>query len=177
VNTRTPSPFQVERAFTALLEARAQLLADDPEMAEQDSQLWQDMLQGQADGDPFSVIDRLVGAALDADDMADVAVKRAQEIRERAARLKRRHDRLRATVMDMLQALDIAKLERPTYSAAIRPAPAHVVITDEAALPDAWWRVKREPNKSAIASALKAGERVPGTEWSNQQNSLTIRTS
>ncbi|MGD2215170.1 MAG: siphovirus Gp157 family protein [Gemmatimonadales bacterium] len=39
-----------------------------------------------------------------------------------------------------------------------------VLVRDQGALPEAYWRVKREPAKAEIKRALKAGIEVPGAE-------------
>ena len=47
-----------------------------------------------------------------------------------------------------------------------------VVITDEALVPDHYYRIKREPDKAGIKKGLKAGEEIPGAaleeRWSIQ---------
>jgi len=68
------------------------------------------------------------------------------------------------------------KFERADYTASIRPGQPHVLVTDGTALPDTMVRVKREPDKTLIGAALKAGDTVPGAELSNSAPNLTIRT-
>jgi hypothetical protein len=168
-----PSPFQVRRAFEALTFARERLLAED--VGPEDQKLWADMLEGEADGDPLAVIDRIIEGALDAEAMAEAVQQRRQDLAERKARHERRADRLRQTAQDMLTALDITTLSRAAYGASIGPGRAHVVITDEDRLPPDLVRIKREPNKDAIAKFLKAGEQVAGAELSNPQQVMTVR--
>jgi hypothetical protein len=170
-----PSPWQVERAFQALSEARARLLAIAPDLAAEDEQAYLDNLEGEADGDPLATIDALVRASLDAADFAALAAGRMKALAERRARFERREERLRAIVQDMLTALDLKRFERPDYSATIRAGSPHVVVTDVDALPPQFQRLTVTADKTAIGTALKLGDQVPGAELSNSSPSLSIR--
>jgi len=50
---------------------------------------------------------------------------------------------------------------------SIRAGKASVVITDEQALPDAYIRTKREPDRVALLADLMQGEIIPGAVLSN----------
>ncbi len=169
-----PSPFRIEQAMSVLMAARERLLADEPGI-EQDEKLYLDCLDGQS-GDAFEIVDRIVHAALEADDLAEQASRRMADIAERRARFKRRNEALRGVAFAMLDALAVPKFERATYTASIRPGQPHVVVTDETKLPPGTVRINREPDKAQISALLKAGETVSGAELSNSMPSLTIRT-
>jgi hypothetical protein len=169
------SSYAVQQAMTALAQARERLLAIDPDMGE-DQTLLADCLEGEAEGDPFAVIDRLVAAAIHANDMAEIAHVRATELAERKARFKRRNEQLRGVVQEMLTALDIRKLERVQYTASIRAGTPHVVVTDIDDLPEIYVRTKREPDKAAILAALNEGYEFDGATKSNAPPSLMIKT-
>jgi len=47
-------------------------------------------------------------------------------------------------------------------------------ITDENALPDGFWRIKREPDKAYIKSRLVRGEEIPGATLRQAPPSLVI---
>jgi hypothetical protein len=51
-----------------------------------------------------------------------------------------------------------------------------VVITDPEAIPGAFMRVRREPDKTAIGAAIASGADIPGAEMRNGLPALTIRT-
>ena len=172
--TDAPSPFRIEQAMSALLSARARLLAEDPDI-ESDERLYADMLEGQSEGDPFDVLDRVIRAAIHAGSMADAAKRRADEISARAARYARRRDNLRAAAFAALDALGIRKHERPDFVASVRAGTASVQITDETKLAQEYVRWSMAPDKAAIAAALKAGEAVDGAELSNGMPSLAIK--
>jgi hypothetical protein len=71
----------------------------------------------------------------------------------------------------------LKKIEADDMTLTTGLGPASVVITDEAMLPESFWRVKREPNKVAIGEALKGGVTVPGAGRGNQAPVLKVRTS
>lgn len=170
--SRAPSPWQLHRALALLFEARRQLTEIDPTIAD-DVQLLVDSLEGMTDG--VEVIDRLADAAITADLLAQATKEHAAKVVARAARAERQSKWLREQIMHAMATLEITKLQRPGYSASITPGPAHVVITDDTVLTDKYVRIKREPNKSAIGEALKAGEHVEGAALSNPAPTLRIR--
>ncbi len=174
MSTRAPSPYQVEQAMSVLMAARERLLTDEPGI-EADEKLYLDCLDATSD-DAFEVIDRIVAAAIEADDLAEQASRRMADIAERRARFKRRNEQLRGVAFAMLEALDIAKFERADYTASIRAGQPRVVVTDETMLPPQFLRLKTETDKAAIGAALKGGGTVPGAELSNSMPSLSIRT-
>jgi hypothetical protein len=174
--TRAPSAYAVQQAMSALLQAKARLLAEAPDITE-DERLLLDSIEGEAEGDPFAVLDRLVAAAIHAADMAEIAHVRATELAEREARFKRRNEQLRGVVFDMISALDIKRpIERPTYTASIGQGPVKVILTDEEALQDQYVRITKTPILSAIGNALKAGEQVNGATLSNPAPRLILKT-
>jgi len=52
-----------------------------------------------------------------------------------------------------------------------------VIITNEKALADEWFRIKKNPNLEKIGKALHSGEIVDGAELSNPKPQITIRRS
>lgn len=100
-----------------------------------------------------------------------------QQKKERLARLEYRDERLRELLLRLLQAAELRKIELPEATLSVRPKPPKVIITDDTLLPQDMWRIKREPSLSAIGTALKEGETVPGATLSNQPDTISIRTS
>jgi hypothetical protein len=174
--TKAPSAWQIERAFAALTQVRDRLLAEDATLPE-DQRLWQDMIEGEAEGDPLAVIDRVIRAAIDAEMLADLAHVRKTELSEREARFKRRCEQFREVAFRLLDALEIRHRETPDFTAWIGAGRQRVIITDDTKLPESLVRVKREPALSLIAAGLKAGEQIEGAALANGGPSLTIRKS
>jgi len=169
-----PSAYRMEQAMSALLAVRQRLLQDDPDLAD-DERLFSDMLEGES-GDAMEVLHRVLRASIAAKDMAEAADTRASDIAARRDRYRRRAEALRGAAFAALDALGIKKLELPDLTASVRAGQPVVVITDETALPEAFIRTKRDPDKALINAALKAGNTVPGAELSNSTPSLAVRT-
>jgi hypothetical protein len=147
-------------------------------MPEDDQRLWADMLEGSAQGaDPFSVVDRLVGAILERERFAEaLRLWRNADLAERQARFDRAATRQRAIVQQFLERLAIRRLTRPGFTLSIGPGRPHVVPSaSPEQLPARFQRVSVEADRQALAEALRAGEAdVPAT-WSNPEPVLTIR--
>jgi hypothetical protein len=171
-----PSAPAIERAFIALAEARERLLAIDANLPE-DERAWIDNLEGEAKGDPLRTIDRLVEAAIEADIMAGALHVREIELAERRARFLHRNETLRTIARDMLQALEVKRLERAGYTASIGLSPGKVHVSDVDLLPPQYTRVTVTADKTALHSALKLGDEIPGATLGNGEPTITIRTT
>ncbi len=170
---RAPSSYRVMNAVMELAQVREMLLAIDPTI-EDDPALFQDLLDGEG-GDNLAVIERLIEASIETDALADAAKLRLADLAERRARFERRRDAYRAVALKALEAINLKRLERPTWTASIGNRPPKVMVNEDA-LPDRWFRVKREADKAALATALKAGETIDGATLSNGGVGLTVRT-
>lgn len=117
----------------------------------------------------------LFARSLDAD---AAAVKQwAKDATERAKAIEARADRLRAYLAANLEAVGIEKVEGPGVSISFRKSSA-VVIDGEDLIPTEFMRQKPapapEPDKTAIAAAIKAGQEVPGAHIEHRR-SLQIK--
>lgn len=101
----------------------------------------------------------------------------AAEIGDLEARRKRLKDRAqtkRQLITDAMTTAGLSKLEYARWTVSTSWRKAGVVITDETALPETAWRIKREPDKTAIKALLEAGD-CPGAAWGNGYHSITIK--
>lgn len=96
-------------------------------------------------------------------------------LRQRKARFERREQAMRALMFSAMQTADLTRLEMPEATLSIRQGTPKVVITDEAAIPDEFVRIKREPDKALIKTALNNFEDVPGATMSNVEPVLAVR--
>lgn len=106
------------------------------------------------------------------------AVKQwAKDAAERAKAIEARAERLRTYLASNLEACGIEKVEGPGVSISFRKSAA-VVIDGEDLIPAEYMRQKPapapEPDKKAIADAIKAGIEVPGAHI-EQRRSLSIK--
>ena len=170
-----PSPFKVGEAMRALHEARERILAVEPDMQQEDADLWRDMIEGES-GDAYEVIERIVSASIDADYMAKMVAERQKDLAERKARFERRKDNFRSVALQLLEIIGTDRLTFPDFTVSIGDRPAKVLITDETKLPFALTRTTIEPMKGLIAAELKAGREVPGATWSNPERGISVRS-
>lgn len=152
----TVSPRRLELAMSTA----QQLLAELPE----DDQLRLDTIEGETEA--FELMDRITESVLADETLAELA-------RARAKRLEERADHRRAIILQMLEALDMTKVQRPLYTASLshRSKP---VVTNADALPDDF--IRHAVDLVALGKALRAGQTVEGAELSNPMPSLTLRT-
>ena len=97
-------------------------------------------------------------------------------MRARLSRLEDGAEHLRAACLHAMQEANIKTIPAPDMSVSVGLSPAKVIVTVEAArLADRFRRFPPpEPDKKAIADALKRGERVEGAELSNRAPFLRI---
>lgn len=101
------------------------------------------------------------------------AIKNFQARSDRkAARIERR----RGAILAALEIVGLTKKELATATLSVSAGRPKVIITDETALPNSLFRKRmiHEPDITAIAEALKAGEDVPGAILSNTKPALRV---
>lgn len=101
----------------------------------------------------------------------------AKDAAERAKAIEARAERLRDYLASNLEACGIEKVDGPGIAISFRKSSA-VVIDGEDLIPAEFMRTKPapppEPDKKAIADAIKAGREVPGAHV-EQRRSLQIK--
>lgn len=139
---------------------------------DESDQAWIDSIEGETE--LFEVCGRIVSRIGDLDTY-DAAIKdRMACMKARADRFKGQSQSLRGALMTLMDACGQKKLELPEATLSVSQRKPKRVVTDETRIPEAFWRVKREIDKTAINAA--DGD-VPGTEFDNGGASLTIRRS
>lgn len=98
------------------------------------------------------------------------------ELELRQTRLERRERAMRDLAFRIMEMTGLRKIETAEATFSIANGQPRVVVTDEAALPDAVCKFTRTPDKTKIKEWLKAGTAVPGAALSNSEPHLTIRT-
>lgn len=155
-----------------LKQLREQLITLDDEIAS-DEKLLTDTLDGETEA--LELLRVVVRQALDAETFEEALKHRREELETRAARFKARAARCRNFVSEAMQTLQIKALAAEDFTASVRDGKPSVRITDAAALPEQFMRIKFEPMKIEIGDALKAGATIAGAELSNAGPVLTIR--
>jgi hypothetical protein len=148
------------------------LLLECPELAEDDV-LRADMIEGETDA--FKFLQDLEHKRQDACAMMDGIATRIDTLAQRSRRIDRREQAIRKMMHKILDAADLRKVELPEATISIRNGTPKVIIIEQNELPDYYIRIKREPDKTLIGAALKAGSTVPGAALSNSEPTISIR--
>lgn len=161
----------IAQITSAVRSAVARMRADDPDtdaaalaaLVEQEAPEFNDMLAA------------LCRAADEAASERDTLTERIRVLQGRRERHDNRHEEYRSLIFAALQAAEQTKWKSAEFTVSITPGRPGVVITDPAAIPDQFVRVRREPDKTAIGAAIASGATVPGAEQRNGLPTLTVR--
>ena len=126
--------------------------------------------------DLHELLAAIVRGALEDEAMAGMLKVRMNQMADRMDRIEARAERRRAIVRDAMLEAGVDKLAMPDFTASVRKGPPHVVIVDEALIPDDY--IERRPHllKREIGEALKNGTPVEGAVLSNPGMTLSVRT-
>jgi hypothetical protein len=142
---------------------------DDPDFAT--------LLDNECDG--RTRIARMLWASIEAADAASAAEYRVAKIKARQAAFEARSERLRDIAMWMMGEIGIKRVQEPEFIATVTtPKDGPVIVTvDISELPARFVRVKKEVDKTAIKTALVAGEDLSSIAIrGNPKPHLTIRS-
>jgi hypothetical protein len=160
------NPEIIRRAIDALRVTHPEIAADE--------EAW--LLALESETDTIECFDRIVDEISDAEDRADSIARRIERIKERRQRFVRRGEAMRSLAFKLMQHINLPKLVLDEATLSIRNGPRKVIITDETALPDNCWRIKREPALDQIRKLINSGETVNGAELSNAEPVLSVHT-
>lgn len=171
-----PSAWKIEQAMSAWQSARARILVEDTDLANDENALA--ALLGPEEGNVRDILSRLLSATQQATALAIGASEMLTNLRVRQERYDRRAETFRATIFAIMDAVGERKVEFPHGTVSIAAGRSRAIITNEATLPDHFVRVEttRTPDKAAISAALKVGEVIEGAMLSNGLPTLTIRS-
>lgn len=99
-----------------------------------------------------------------------------KDFRARADRKAARIERRRGAILAALEIVGLMKKELATATLSVAAGRPKVIVTDEAAIPDDFFRTRiiHEPDLNRIGDSLKAGEEVPGAILSNTSPTLRV---
>ena len=148
------------------------------------------LLAGYADVDEETVRDTLEGitdlhemiAAIIRSALVDEALQaglrtRIDDMRQRLTRLDERSAKKRQMALETMCEVGLKKLEQPDFTASARAGVPSLIIMSEGLVPETYW-VPQPPklDRQALLTDLKRGAEVPGTQLSNPQPTLAVRT-
>jgi len=149
------------------------LLTAYPELAE-DTDLRADMLEGSTAA--YDVLTRLVNIERDSDSMSKAIAERIRDLSSRKARAEKRKDAMRLMMLRVMRAIGAPKVNLVEATVSITKGRDSVEIVDEAKLPDAYVRIERVPDKTALKAAL-ANDNVPGARMRSGEETITVRSA
>ena len=102
---------------------------------------------------------------------------RLEDMRERLSRLELRASKKRLIAFEAMTDVGLAKLEQPDFTASVRVGSPALVVIAEDKIPGPYW-LPQPPklDRQAILGELKRGAEIPGTQMSNPQPVLMVRT-
>lgn len=106
--------------------------------------------------------------------VSEAAMVKAEKkaLEDRAKALDRKADRLKEYLKD---ALNGESLSDPRVKVSFRKSPDSVDVFSIEKLPSMYFRVKTEPDKTAIKKALQDGKDIPGARLITDDISITIK--
>lgn len=143
--------------------------------ASDDEQLVADMIQGETS--IHELLAKVVEQITTDGGLVKGIDETVKRLKERQDRIEKRIGWFRTAAATAMEVAAIKKLEAPAGTITLKAVPPSVVITDEAAIPSAFWKVP-EPrlDKKAVLDALKDNVAVPGAELGNGGQTIQIRT-
>jgi len=140
-----------------------------------DEQTFMDTLDGETDA--ADIADALLAGMQDDDALAEAIKAQADALAARAKRIAARAAAQKRTLLAVLDATGLRKMERPRGTISRRAGGVSLVITDEAAIPSQLTRTRVEPDKAAIKAQLQAGEDVPGAALVRGDDTISVRVA
>jgi hypothetical protein len=151
---------------------RERLLANFPDL---DEETLIDTLEGITD--LHEMIAAVIRSAL-VDEALHAGLRfRLDDMRERLSRLEVRAAKKRQLALEAMSEVGFTKLEQPDFTASARAGSPSLVVIAEETIPEAYW-VPQPPrlDRQTILGELKRGFEIPGTQLSNPQPVLMVRT-
>jgi len=169
-----PSPYTIEMAMS-VAEATLARLRDAGEIDIETDEAALLALLGEPGVEITRLLERIVSAALEAESHAMAAANRINAITSRKRRFERMAETWRGTALAMMDALGMKTHVGGEFTVTMAGGMPQVVITDEALLPEEYWRITRAPELRAIRADLAEGVVIPGADLSNGPPYLKVK--
>ncbi len=151
---------------------RERLAADFPDA---DEECLRDTLEGLTN--LTDLLAEVLRSALE--DQAFVAALRSRigDMQARLTRIEERARKKRDLVCSVMERADVRKLTEPDLTVSLRPSRAPLVVTDEEAIPEGYWKAQAPKlDRQRLLAALSAGRDVPGALLGNAPMTISVRT-
>ncbi len=113
------------------------------------------------------------------EDQAFVAALRSRvgDMQVRLSRIEERARKKRELVCSVMERADVRKLTEPDLTVSLRPSRAPLVVTDESAIPEGYWKAQAPKlDRQGLLATLSRGKEVPGAILGNAPMTISVRT-
>lgn len=139
-----------------------------------DPQLLLDMVEGETD--LFECLTVLVEEVQEDAMLLAGLREQIEALGTRKARMERTIETKRNLMLMAMEKVNLPSVKLAAATLTVSTTPAQAVIKDESLIPSRFWEAKDPTlDKAELASALRAGEQIPGAELSNGGVKLTLR--
>jgi len=147
-------------------------LREYPELAE-DEELRSHMFEGSTD--IKEVLTELLNIDTNAKILIDGIKDHIEHLRKRSERFDHRKQIARKLIMQIMETANLRKLELANGTISVSSTPQSIQIIDETKIPDEYFRIKKEVDKTKIKDALKNGVEIEGVQLSNGGSTIRIK--
>src|SRR5476651_579083 len=163
---------QLEFSAIHYRSVRDRIRAQDPQI---DEQTLADTVEGLTD--LHEIVTAIIRSALQDEVLASALKSRVSDMQARLERLQDRASKRRQIARDVMDELDLKKLNAPYFTASIREGIPSLTVINEDAVPKIYWTLS-EPrlNRQYLTRDLKQGEEIAGVTLSDPEPVLSVRT-
>ncbi len=109
--------------------------------------------------------------------LASALRSRMADMQERYSRFEARARKKRELVCTVMEQADLKKLVEPDFTVSLRPSRPPLMIIDEAAIPEDYWKPQpAQLDRMGLISALSNGRDIPGAVLGNPPMTISVRT-
>lgn len=113
------------------------------------------------------------------DDKAVLAAlrERLADMQARLGRIGERAEKKRALIIEVMERAALKKLTEPDFTASLRVGRPPIVMIDEGAVPNEYWRPQpAKLDKQQLYTVLRDGRDIPGAVLGNAEPTIAVRT-
>jgi hypothetical protein len=105
----------------------------------------------------------LIRSHLDDATIVEALRNRVRAMQERLARLETRAQRKKDVALEVMTRGELKKLLQPDFTLTLRNAPSELLISDEASIPNEFWKPQpAKLDRQGLRQQLQGGSSVPG---------------
>ena len=153
-------------ALDRIREVALSLPEDDPDRLE--------MLD--TEGDFSDLMEWAIRKRNDYLSLADGAKALSETYAARKKAFENRADSMKDIIAVIMNTAGETKYQGAAATVSIRAVSPKPIISDESLIPEDYWRVKKEINKTSINEAVKSGATIPGVTLDNGGVTISIRS-